>query len=65
MKLILTTSFDQFEPCSDSGFGVDKRGNAIVNLKLDDFELRVDGRAAAAQRSDALGNERSAGDAVR
>ena len=22
---------------------VDKRGNAIVNLKLDDFELRVDG----------------------
>ena len=24
---------------------VDKRGNAIVNLKLDDFELRVDGEA--------------------
>ena len=24
---------------------VDKRGNAIVNLKLDDFELHVDGQA--------------------
>jgi hypothetical protein len=43
---------------------VDPGGNAIVNLKLEDFELRVDGTSARSA-TDAIRNERAAGDALR